>query len=373
MLLVPSFGMTSPIKGALIFAKYLHKQNVEVVLVALDKHTNSKQNITDEIVHHNINFKCLNINGWLGHFLQRSILDKFVKENNIDVIVSYMLRPDLLVSNLNDIIMISSIRGMLRHQYSLLYGKLIATILLYFQIKSLQRMDHIWSMTKEMSNWLISEGVDSSLVTTVNNFVDVKAIRFAAEEEFDLQDKDINIGLFCNLIPRKRVDIAIKVISTLIHKYRCEGLKLHIAGDGQMKNYLKKLSQYLAINKNINFYGFLQNPLKLMRKMDLVFLTSEAEGMPRCLMEALSLGKTVIASDIPGVRNLISDKQTGYLIPVGDVEKMANITYNVIKNKLYIPPERLFNLMIDNYDINVCCEEMLKQIQFLYHKRITAK
>ncbi len=103
--------------------------------------------------------------------------------------------------------------------------------------------------------------------------------------------------------------------------------------------------------------------------MDLILLTSEAEGVPRCLMEALSLGKTVVASDIPGVNTLIQDKQTGYLFPVGNVEKLASLIDNIIRNKLYLPPERLVNFMLENYDVNNCCEKMLCKINQLFQNK----
>ncbi len=364
MILVPLFSQGSPVVGAFLFAKYLREKSIDVVFVTLEDNYNSKKNIISNIAKSGIKFECVKIEGWWGVIRKQFSLQKYVRDNCINVIVSYMLRPDLLTSNITGVVKISSVRGMLREQYPLLYGKTVANVILHFQIKAWNKFDHIWSMTKTMNEWLIEEGMDTGKVSIVNNFVDVRSIRTSVENV--RLDSNINIGLFCSLIPRKRVETAIKAIGKLFHDFNHSNLRLQIAGSGDLFSSLKQLTKRLNIEEIVVFNGFLEEHLSFMGKMDLILLTSEAEGVPRCLMEALSLGKTIIATNIPGVRNLINDKHTGYLFPVGDVDRLSVLIDNIIKNKLYLPSDRLVNFMMENNDVSRCCEKMLGKINQLH-------
>ena len=113
------------------------------------------------------------------------------------------------------------------------------------------------------------------------------------------------------------------------------------------------MAKKLEISENVVFHGFIPGALHLMNRMDLVILTSEAEGVPRCLMEALSLGKTVIASEIAGIGELIVDGRNGYLFPVGDFEKLAVLINDIISKKLFLSPASLVDFMMKNHDANL--------------------
>ena len=365
MILVPSFGNSSPIYGAFLFAKYLNEHDVNVMLVSLDTNYNSKKSIIADITKANIYYTCLNIKGWCGLIFKHQILKNFVKENNINAIISYLLRPDLACASLSDVVRISSVRGMLRRQHLLLHGKFLTNIVMYLQMKSLKKMDLVLSMSESMSKWLISEGIDSARLSIINNFVDVNSIRSSVNNNAS-DNTTINIGIFCKLLPRKRVDVAIRAISKLVYTHKYRNVKLHIAGDGQQLNDLKILVEKMAITGHVIFHGFITHPFQLMNDMDLIVLTSEAEGFPRCLMEALSLGKTIITSDIPGVHEMIEDKINGYLFPVGSTDKLASLIANIIQNKSYLPQEQLVSFAMKNCDVNICCKEMLNTIRRFY-------
>jgi len=370
MILVPSFGKSSPIEGAFLFARYLHERGVEVVFVSLDDNYKSKENIIGEITKVGIGSVCLNIKGWRGILRYRSRIQNYCKEKGVDVILAYLLRPTLIASLLsNNIVKIVFIRGMLRENYNISYGKIISNIFASLEMKALQKMDHVFSMSEQMSQWLKSEGIDSHRISNVNNFVDVRSIRSLVTHEESRDKIKIKIGMFCNIVPLKKIDVALRAISKVINSYKHYNVVFNLVGDGPLRKQMEKLAYRLNLNNKVVFHGFLSNPWQLMNEMNLVVLTSEAEGVPRCLMEALSLGKTVLASDIPGVNELILDGQTGFLFPVGDVDELAFLIDRVIQNESYLPSERLVNFMLKNYDIHICCEKMLNQINKAYHEK----
>lgn len=380
MILVPSFGRTSPTMGAFLFAKYLKEHGRDVLFVSLNDNYIFKNYIVKEIVENNIikeiikagiDYEYLNTRGWGGVFKSKFRIQDFCREKAVDGIIAYTLRPTLIASSLTNVMKFASVRGMLREQHPLTYGKIVSEILLFWEMRALKKMDHVFSMTRSMTDWLVSEGIDHGKISIINNFVDVKAIYSSTTyERSNKRDNiNINIGMLCNLVTRKRVETAVMALSKLVHDYKHNNVRLQISGIGKLYSGLKHLTKKLNIEEKVVFNGFLENPYSFIKKMDLILLTSEAEGTPRCLMEALSLGKTCISSDIRGVRELIQDKQTGYLFPVGDVEKLASLINNIIKNKLYLPSERLVNFMLENYDINNCCEKMLCKINQLFQNK----
>jgi len=367
MFLVPSIENSSPINGAFLFAKYLHEHDYDVSFVSLNDENNIKSSVLKKITRSGLRFHSLGINNWPGFFLHRSRVQNLVSKMDIDIVLSYMFRPNLITSSLKNVVKIAFVRGMLSIVYSLSYNKLVACIAILLELRALRKMDQIFSLNKPITAWLVSEGIRYNRVSTQNNFVDLESIRSSVTDENSLDKKNINVGIFCRLILGKRVDVVLNAFADLIYTYKHNNLKIHIAGDGKLRNHLENLAIELKINDKVFFHGFLENPLNLMNSLDIVLLTSESEGLPRCLMEALSLGKTVISSDLPGIEELIIEKETGYLFPSGDFKRLALLVDQIIRNKSFLPPERLIRYIRENYDINVCSEKMLDQIKIIYH------
>jgi glycosyltransferase involved in cell wall biosynthesis len=73
----------------------------------------------------------------------------------------------------------------------------------------------------------------------------------------------------------------------------------------------------------VNFYGYRADRLSFLKQFDAFVLPSALEGIPRCVLEAMAAGVPVIATDIPGCRDVVHHAQTGLLTPVGDVGALA--------------------------------------------------
>lgn len=100
---------------------------------------------------------------------------------------------------------------------------------------------------------------------------------------------------------------------------------LTIYGQGEKENELKTLASDLRLSNRIHFPGNVQNIADKMEKAEMFVLSSNFEGMPNALMEAMALGLPCISTDCPvgGPRYLIENGVNGLLVPVKDVNKMA--------------------------------------------------
>lgn len=121
----------------------------------------------------------------------------------------------------------------------------------------------------------------------------------------------------------KRIDLPIRAVAAL----RAEGLhvRLVVAGTGDHAGALRALVDRLDVADRVEFVGYVseEEKLELFRRAWVHVLTSPKEGWGITNLEAAACGTPTIASDSPGLRDSVEDGETGYLVPHGDVEALA--------------------------------------------------
>jgi glycosyltransferase involved in cell wall biosynthesis len=112
-------------------------------------------------------------------------------------------------------------------------------------------------------------------------------------------------------------------------------LKFLVAGedDGEEQN-LKTLTNNLGISKNVSFLGGVEKKtlLGLISQADLVVLSSKIEGNPRVLIETMILQVPIVATNVPGIRDMIKHMKTGYLISNPVPSELAHAIEYVLEN-----------------------------------------
>jgi glycosyltransferase involved in cell wall biosynthesis len=99
---------------------------------------------------------------------------------------------------------------------------------------------------------------------------------------------------------------------------------LVILGEGDDREELQALARSLGIAPYVHFIGYASNPLAYMRHAAVFVLSSLAEGFGNVIVEALACGTPVISTDCPhGPREILSGGRYGTLVPVGDVDSLA--------------------------------------------------
>lgn len=253
-------------------------------------------------------------------------LKKYIKENSIDTVMSFLYRPNyinILVkifgSNHKSIINIRSTTSRYKNEGFL--GKINL-----FLINSLfDKSDLI------ISN---SQGVDEDLKSLMNittntkviyNPVDIEYINIKKDicEDVDSEFKEnkkyiISVG---RLIPLKRNIDLIKAFFEL--QKSDDSLELIFLGDGVLRGDLINDCIKLGIKEKVHFLGNVKNPFYYLSKSNLFVLNSEIEGFPNVLVEAMACGLPVISSDCKsGPREILEDEKYGLLYSVGDIDKL---------------------------------------------------
>lgn len=139
------------------------------------------------------------------------------------------------------------------------------------------------------------------------------------------------LGYIGQLIDRKNVGDILAVFDTLASQHA--KLRLVIVGEGGSRKALELQASQSPYRERIEFRGFVNNPLAHLREFDLFIMTSSMEGIPRCLMEAMSMGVPVAAYDIPGVDQLIEHEVTGSLAKFGDQASLAQHCDHMLSNQ----------------------------------------
>ncbi|WP_417566820.1 glycosyltransferase [Marinobacter sp.] len=149
-------------------------------------------------------------------------------------------------------------------------------------------------------------------VHKIFNFVDVEDIRMhwpAVQHEAGLEPK---LGIVGRLVPVKRVDLFIRTIALLNQQgFSCIGI---IVGSGPLEAELKQLVGDLNISDRIEFKGFVDPAIDELRKLDMLLMTSDHEGLPMTLLEALALEVPVVAHSAGGIPEVLEEGKSGWLV-----------------------------------------------------------
>ncbi len=140
------------------------------------------------------------------------------------------------------------------------------------------------------------------------------------------------IALVARLWPQKRVKDAIWAADLL--KVLFSDVHLLIVGDGPERAALERYRRLCHIDDQVHFLGHRDDVARILPHCQLLWLTSGYEGMPNAVMEAMASGLPVVATDIPGVRDLVVPGETGFLAPVGDRAALAKHAYRLLEDPL---------------------------------------
>jgi glycosyltransferase involved in cell wall biosynthesis len=134
-------------------------------------------------------------------------------------------------------------------------------------------------------------------------------------------DEDDVLAVYAGrLVPIKRVDVLLHAVA----RARAEGasVRVAIAGDGELRDQLERTARELGLHDAAQFLGFREDLDALVAAADIAVLTSDNEGTPVALIEAAAGGRPAVATDVGGVRDIVTPA-TGLLAPAGDAAALG--------------------------------------------------
>jgi glycosyltransferase involved in cell wall biosynthesis len=132
------------------------------------------------------------------------------------------------------------------------------------------------------------------------------------------------------LTPAKDYPLLIKAMASV---HARAGARLVILGDGPERPKLAELIKKAGLEKAIDMPGFSDNPFSYMKRADVLALSSEWEGLPTVLIEAMATGTPVVSTDCPsGPAEILENGKWGRLVPPGDADALANALVETLKD-----------------------------------------
>jgi len=142
-----------------------------------------------------------------------------------------------------------------------------------------------------------------------------------------------------------------------------------IVGDGPLREELQNLSKKLNIAENVIFYGFSRNIQRFHSIFDIKVIASVNEGFPLALLEAMAMGKAIVATDVGGPNEILKDGETGLLVPAKDSGALAQkIIYLLGNNQELERLARNAKKESEKYDIDLYVRKLEREYEGLLTK-----
>lgn len=191
--------------------------------------------------------------------------------------------------------------------------------------------------SKSGKDYLITRGIKAKHITVIYNGINIQRLipEPSAIERvrntLGLSGNTKIVGISASLTALKDHDTflrAAQIISSTMPE-----VKYSILGDGPLRQELEKLAGELGIESKVLFLGNLTGVSPYLSVFDIVCLTSnQPEGCSNAILEAMALGKPVVATRVGGNVELVEDGKTGLLVPVQNPKALADAILYILNN-----------------------------------------
>jgi len=256
-------------------------------------------------------------------------LEKFVRRKEIDVVHAHLARDYSLASY-----------AARRNRQA----KFIVTRHVLFKLNRLHRH----TLARAACVIAVSEAVAKELrtaqvvsddqIAVVHNGIDVDRFRKTCAgldrgaflRSIELRVDDRLVGSIGELRTLKRHDDFIRAAALVLKEF--PETQFVLAGVGEVREPLEKLVVELGLTGSFHFLGWLDDADKLLCAMDVFVSASETESFGLAIVEAMAAGCAVVATATEGAKEIIDDENTGLLVPIGNVDRIAQSVINLLSD-----------------------------------------
>ncbi len=261
------------------------------------------------------------------------------------------------------------VKVMRNKKINVIYSNCIRSVLCVGLAAKILRIQHLWYIKGELANPLLDHigffladkilffceanknDKYPRLVEKYDKKVDVLKIGMDLDVIREVEKKDkarlemelaicknnINIGYVGQLYPPKGVHYLIEAVGKIIKEFPL--VRLYLIGDhviDEYKSYKDDLMDVIrmwGLDKHVIFTGWRSDALEIVSLMDIMVHPSLSEGFGRAVLEAMALGKSVIATKVGGLRELIKNGENGYLVDTKNSGQIADRLSVLLKDR----------------------------------------
>lgn len=200
-----------------------------------------------------------------------------------------------------------------------------------------QNADHLIAVAGGVAEFLQEQGVPAGKIERLYCGLDLRDVALAtpmtpaeAKTSLQLPADALTVGIAASLIRRKGHRFLLEALQIL----ESRGLRVHalVAGEGDQETELREQAERLGLEKRVHFLGFRRDVHEVMAAMDVFALPSEKEGLSIAVMEALAMSRPVVATQIPGMDEVVKHGENGLLVPPGDAPALADALETLLRD-----------------------------------------
>jgi glycosyltransferase involved in cell wall biosynthesis len=157
--------------------------------------------------------------------------------------------------------------------------------------------------------------------------------------ELGIGDEEPLVGVVGRLVPIKNHRLFLEAARSMVDS----GLpaRFAVVGDGDLRDSLMVFASELGIADRVRFLGWRKDMVPVYAGLDLLALTSDNEGTPVAVIEAMAAGVPVVATAVGGVPDVVRDGETGRLVPAGDAGAMGQAWRTALAEKMQTEQMRI--------------------------------
>jgi len=188
------------------------------------------------------------------------------------------------------------------------------------------------------------------------------------KKELGIPENSSIVGTVGRLVPVKGPESLIKAAKYIISKY--PDTFFIFTGDGYLRQDLENKAFKMGTKENIIFLGWRDDAAKIISAYDVFVLPSLNEGMGRVLVEAMALGKPIVASNIGGIPDLVIHGKNGFLVPPKNPKELAKYIQILLEDE---KKREKMGFAGKEMSLNFSAENMVEKIAELYEELLIQK
>jgi glycosyltransferase involved in cell wall biosynthesis len=207
----------------------------------------------------------------------------------------------------------------------------------WLEWRTLRECDHVITVSGQQRATLLGMGFSPGKVTVVRPGIPYLAEsglhaptpqeRSDARAKWGLPDGAFVVTAIGRLSTEKRFDLYLEVCALL--KERLSDARFMLVGGGKQEANLRAQAASLGLDGTLLFTGLTRDMRGVYAATDLVMLTSDTEGTPHVLLEAMGSDIPIVATEVGGIPEFITDGEHGLLVPRGDKEALARAAQRI--------------------------------------------
>ena len=313
MLIIATKGLSGPMKGVLQLLENMDSAEYEVSLYGFQITNREEDPLVSALRDRRIPVKLLIQKKGSYLSLCRQVVRE-IREGGVDVLQTHGFKPTFLgfVARLFcRVKWVCFMHGSTSENFKVRMYNALDSIL--------QRWADRTVLVSESQRQKILGGRNTQRVRVLHNAVDIMSPMPVSADGQPVRDRlaipnaSRIVAAVGRFSPEKGIDVLLEAFAMLVRQV--DNVHLVLVGDGQERSALEGQSAGLGIDGMVHFVGHSQTPGDYVAEADLLALPSRSEGIPNVVLEAMAMGKPVVATSVGGVPEIVDDGQTGRLVP----------------------------------------------------------